>query len=301
MVTVYETDKKIPFNRELIKKIDLMINRIVQKNPKQDAVFEIEGGEGLGKTTMSCAIGYYVAYKTSKQFSHKNVFPDIKKALDFAKSTEGQIIIFDEPAKGLLRSQWRNKLQENLIELLMLSRKKRHFIIFNFVKFYKFNEYIVVDRCLGMCHLYERRDRKGYAFAYIPRDSLENLYNDAIKKHKRNYFKYCIFTGEFADVLNPEKQYNILDSFDIKAYEKEKDRVIRTIGEKDEPTSNPDRIELLKLKKVIGSIEVSIKKPIRTKEELAKRLGISRDTLYKWMNIIHNQEEIIDGNEAVEM
>jgi hypothetical protein len=36
-----------------------------------------------------------------------------------------------------------------------------------------------------------------------------------LSKHKRNYFKYSIFTGEFPDVLNPEKSYNILDIFDI--------------------------------------------------------------------------------------
>lgn len=231
MVTVYETDKKIPFNREFIRKMDLMIERITQKNPKLDAVFQNEGGEGLGKTTFSVAQGYYISYKTGIPFSEKNVFLDIKKAIDFAKDTEKQIIVFDEPAKGVLKMQWRTQLQQNLIELLMLSRKKRHFMIFNFVKFYKFNEYIVVDRCLGMAHLYERRDRKGYAFAYIPRSRLEDLYNDAIKKHQRNYFKHSVFTGEFPDVLNPDKKYNLLDKFDFKSYDKEKDRVISSIGD----------------------------------------------------------------------
>lgn len=279
MVTVYETDKKIPFNKGFIQKTDLMIERITQKNPKLDAVFQFEGGEGLGKTSFSVAQGYYISYKTGIPFSEKNVFLDLKKAIDFAKSTEKQIIIFDEPAKGVLKMQWRSQIQQDLIELLMLSRKKRHFLIFNFVKFYKFNEYIVVDRCLGMSHLYERKDKKGYAFAYIPRGNLENLYNDAIKKHQRNYFKYCIFTGEFPDVLNPEKKYNILDKFDYEAYDKEKDRVISSIGRKEEdevPDERTIKIQLFKqMRKNLPKLSI---------KELSESFGVSTRTGSRWLN-----------------
>jgi hypothetical protein len=287
MVTIYCTDKKIPFNKAFIEKADLMIKRITQKNPKLDAVFQFEGGEGLGKTTFSAALGYYVSSKTGRNFSDKNMFVDIKKATDFAKNTKEEIIIFDEPAKGVLKAQWRNQLQQNLLELLMLSRKRRHFIIFNFVKFYKFNEYIVVDRCLGMAHLYERRDKNGYAFAYIPRGSLEDLYNDAIKKHKRNYFRYSIFTGEFPDILNPEKAYNILDIFDINSYEERKDKAISTIGDPIEPKTNFDRKALRKLKKEIGMLTF----PIKTKTHLAEKLGLTRETLWGWGKINDEEDE----------
>jgi hypothetical protein len=279
MVTVYETDKKIPFNREFIRKMDLMIERITQKNPKLDAVFQNEGGEGLGKTTFSVAQGYYISYKTGIPFSEKNVFLDIKKAIDFAKDTEKQIIIFDEPAKGVLKMQWRTQLQQNLIELLMLSRKKRHFMIFNFVKFYKFNEYIVVDRCLGMAHLYERRDRKGYAFAYIPRSRLEDLYNDAVKKHQRNYFKHSVFTGEFPDVLNPDKKYNLLDKFDYEAYDKEKDRVISSIGEQ-----KPEE-KVIDERAIRVKIVQEMKKncPKLTFKQLSEMLGVGKTTIERYL------------------
>ena len=284
MVTVYETDKQIPFNREFIKKINLMIERITQKNPKQDAVFQFEGGEGLGKTSFSAVTGYYIVHKTGKTFSDKNMFFELKDAIDFAKNTEKQIVIFDEPAKGVLRAQWRNQLQQNLIELLMLSRKKRHFIIFNFVKFYKFNEYIVVDRCLGMAHLYERKDKRGYAFAYIPRGSLEDLYNDAIKKHQRNYFKYSIFTGEFPDVLNPDKKYNILDSFDVVKYETEKDKAISSIGEKaDKPLTERDiKITLCKRYRETH--------PEITIIELGELFGVGKSTISRWLQDNNDEE-----------
>lgn len=288
MVTVYETDKRIPFNKLFIEKLNLMIKRVMQKNPKLDAVFQNEGGEGIGKTSFSIAQGYYISWKTGKPFSEKNVFPDSKKAVEFARNTEGQIIIFDEPARGALKAQWRSKLQQDIIELLMIARKKRHFIIFNFVKFYKFNEYIVVDRCLGMAHLYEQRDGRKYAFAYIPRARLESLYNDAIKKHRRNYFKYSAFTGEFPDVLNPDRRYNILDKFDSQAYEKEKDRVISSIGEKPADIISPERKELLTLKSTIGLLKC----PIKTKEELAKELGFSYETLRKWSKLALTNENL---------
>lgn len=287
MVTVYATDKKIPFNKMFLQKLDLMIDRVTQKNPKLDAVFQNEGGEGLGKTSFSVAQYYYIAWKTKKKFTHKNVFFDVGKAIEYAQSTEGEIIVFDEPATAVLKVQWRNKIQQDLITLLMLARKKRHFIIFNFVKFYRFNEYIVVDRCLGMAHLYERKDRKGYAFAYIPRGNLESLYNDAIKKHYRNYFKYSIFTGEFPDVLNPEKKYNLLDLFDVEEYEKEKDKAILNIGKSPKKETSPERKDLLKLKKLVGSL----KPPIKTKTELAEKLGLDTKTLWAWGKIPDNDIE----------
>lgn len=286
MVTVYMTDRKIPFNKMFIEKADLMIERITQKNPKLDAVFQFEGGEGLGKTSFSVALYYYIAWKTKKKFTHKNVFFDVGKAIEYAQSTERQVIVFDEPATAVLKVQWRNKVQQDLITLLMLARMKRHFIIFNFVKFYKFNEYIVVDRCLGMAHLYERRDRKGYAFAYIPRGNLEDLYNDAIKKHRRNYFKYSVFTGEFPDVLNPERKYNLLDLFDIEEYEREKRKAISNIGKTPKKETSPERKYLLKLKKLVGSL----KPPIKTREELAEKLGMHRNTLNEWVKIVQDDD-----------
>ena len=232
MVTVYLTDKKIPFNREFIKKLDLMIERVTQKNPKLDAVFQNEGGEGLGKTTFSAAQGYYIAWKTGKSFSNKNLFFDLRKAIEFGKSTENQIIIFDEPAKGVLKAQWRNKLQQDLIELLMLSRKKRHFIIFNFVKFYKFNEYIVVDRSIGMIHCYSRKNVQSGRFRYIKRKNLEPLWRDYRFGKKRNYAKYTdpVTKGTFPDVLNPKYANNVLSEFNINKYESEKDQAISSIG-----------------------------------------------------------------------
>ena len=44
-----------PLENSLIEKLDLMIKRCVQKNPKKDAVLLNEGAEGEGKTSLSVA------------------------------------------------------------------------------------------------------------------------------------------------------------------------------------------------------------------------------------------------------
>jgi len=287
MPTIYVTDKRIPICKGFIEKIDLMIDRVERKNPKLDAIFQNEGLMGLGKTTLSCLEGYYIHYKTGRPFSEKNVFFDTKKAINFAKKTEKQIIIYDEPAFAGLKADWRNKLQKDLIILIMTARKKRHFTIFNFTRFYKFNEFIAVDAQLGMAHLYERRDILKPALAYIPRLYLESLYNDAVKKHQRSYFKYTLFTGEFGDVLNPDRKYNILDVFDMEAYEKEKDEAIMKIGIDEK---NIYKEELSKLKYKISQL----KPPINTKKELAKQLEINYRQLSRWSKLGEKEMETKD-------
>jgi len=276
MPTIYVTDKKIPICKAFIEKIDLMIDRVEKKNPKLDAIFQNEGMMGLGKTTLSCLEGYYVHYKTGRPFSEKNLFFDVKEAINFAKKSEKQIIIYDEPAFFGLKTDWRSKIQRDLMILIMTARKKRHFTIFNFARFYKFNEFIAVDAQLGMAHLYERRDKPGHpALAYIPRIYLESLYNDALKKHQRNYFKYTLFTGIFGDVLNPDKKYNILDVFNLEAYEKKKDEAIARIGV-DEKSKYKEELHKLKYK------ITQLKPPIKTKTELAKQLGINYNQFTRW-------------------
>ncbi|HEY0088234.1 MAG TPA: hypothetical protein VGB37_05285 [Candidatus Lokiarchaeia archaeon] len=275
MVTLRITDKKIPLDSSLVQKFDLLIDRITRKKPKSDSVITVEGAEGIGKTTMSILIAYYVHHITGKPFSDKNVFSETKEAIEFAQNTEEQIIIFDEPALDVLSAEWWKEVQKDLIKLLMLSRKKRHFMIFNITKFYKFPEYLVVDRASCMVHLYENQSQGRPYFAYIGKDFLENLYNDFRRKRERNYRKYSLFTSHFPDVLDPEMSYNILDHFNLEEYEKRKDKAILSIGKK---FKNPDK----ELKRKLANIKIERGKPIMSQKELAKRLGIPLSTIKSW-------------------
>lgn len=272
MGSIEVTDKKIPLDEALYNKIKLMILRCTQPKPKLDNVVTVEGGEGTGKTTMASLIGYIVHDETGRPFSEANVFADIQEGVDFAQNTEEQIIIFDEPALEALSSEWWKEAQRNMVKLLMLARKKRHFIIFNITKFYKFSEYIVVDRAVGMIHIYNDPVTNQPRWTYIPKKYLELLANDYRTKKQRNYKKYTILHGTFPDVLDPSKPYNILDHFNTEIYDKRKDKAIQSIGKKAESDAHA-----LKLK--IGSLTY----PVRSMSDMANKLKISKSTIHAWV------------------
>ena len=62
-------------DKDLIHKFDLMAERCTGKN-KFDNLIIVDGDEGYGKTTFSVAAAYYLAQKTGRSFSNKNVFFD---------------------------------------------------------------------------------------------------------------------------------------------------------------------------------------------------------------------------------
>jgi len=285
MGTVLVGKKQIPVDEALYNKIKFMVDRCIQPKPKRDALLNNEGEEGIGKTTLSCLEGYIVHTLTGRPFSEKNVFFDVAKAIRFAQNTEGQIIIFDEPASDVLSMEWWKETQKNLIKLLMMARKKRHFFIFNITKFWKFNEYIIVDRALGMVHLYVRNNEISPRFVFIRKKKLQSLYNDFRSKKMRNYYKYYSFRGTFPDILEPQYKNNILDMFNVDVYEKEKDKAIMDIGLK--ANKDKGKKEAKKFRWMIGQL----KPPIKTITELRQQLGIGGTTLLEWQHIKREEWE----------
>lgn len=290
---------------KLVKKFDIMIARILSEHPKRDAVFIVEGSEGEGKTNSSLALAYYVHTKTKYPI---NLFFRLEPLLNFAKSTEKQIIIWDEPALDSLSTDWYKKTNKDLIRLLMAVRKKRHFFFFNFTKFYKFNEYISVDRSLGMIHLYSRKEIQAGHFVYIRKRSLEPLMRAYKTSKKRLYKKYTAFRGSFPEVL--EKH---LDKMDVTIegkphstfadYDKLKDDSIMSIGELDEKSKDQLKYkqqlkkkdqEILKLKRAILLVEPSPSK-------LSQIINIPTRTIWDWSNQIKRIESdsIMDKKDEI--
>ncbi|KYK20688.1 hypothetical protein AYK24_09865 [Thermoplasmatales archaeon SG8-52-4] len=268
-------------DKNLLKKIDLMIERCITDKSKKDSLLLIEGGEGEGKTTFSIAIGYYVSEKTGRPFSHKNIFFDAEKMIDFAKKTENQIIIWDEPALQGLSTDWASRIVKNLTRLLMTARKKRHFFIFNMTKFFKFNEYIVVDRACGMIHVYSRKNVESGRFRYIKKANLQPLWRDYRYSKKRNYVKYSAphILGNFPDILSPNYPNNVLSEFNVDAYEKKKDEGIESIGSKEERLT-PLQIEKKVHLKVVRN---SKKKGFKLKQkELAQLLDVNVSSIKRY-------------------
>jgi len=281
--------------KPLINKLNIMIKRCEQQNPKQDAVIIVEGSEGEGKTTLASLIGYYAKYKTGRTI---NIFFRLENLINFSKNTESQIIIWDEPALDALSTDSLNKINKNLIRLLMAVRKKRHFFIFNFTKFYKFSEYIVVDRSLGLIHVYSRKEVQMGHYVYIRRRNLERLYNSWRNSKKRLYKVLCRkrfggHTGTFRDIFDN----GLFDKMDItvngvphsttKTYDLEKDKAISSIGEEEKKKVDKKDVELTNIKIILSKLTL----PINFKEELAKQLGISSRTLERWKYLVEKDKK----------
>ncbi|KKL18056.1 hypothetical protein LCGC14_2479340 [marine sediment metagenome] len=259
----------------LAQKLDLMIDRMGNKR-KSDNLLLVEGDEGLGKTNMAVIVGDHISKITGRSFSNKNIFFDADKMFEFAKSTEKQIIVWDEPALSGLSTDWHNKTQKNLIKLLMMVRKKRHFMIFCFTKFFKFNEYIVVDRAIGMIHMYSSDGLNVGRWAYFKNQSKEALYNYWRTTRRRAYKKFYDFRGKVS--------WKLPKIIDEKAYEKEKDKAILSIGgDKSETLDNREN-KLFFVKKFV---KVWIEKQIKIKgKDLSELFEIHNNTISNYKSQI---------------
>lgn len=285
---------KYPLEKNLVTKIDLMVERCTTKKAKKDAVLLIEGSEGEGKTGLSVAVGYYVAEKMKREFTSKNLFFNVEKMIEFAQSTKNQIIIWDEPALQALSSDSNKTIVRDLTRLLMMFRKKRHFFMINMTKFYKFNEYIVVDRSIGMIHVYSRDNIEPGRFVYIRMRNLERLYHDWRFKKQRNHFKYAerFIRGTFPDVLNPKYKNNVLSEFDIKDYEKRKDDAIKSIGKKGVSSTSITEEKYIWLKYAIATMKGI------TQGAKGEHIGVKLNTISKWKKLNRTFPKVIEEFET---
>jgi hypothetical protein len=279
-------DVTMPYSIEtrLTKKLDIMIDRCEQKHPKKDAVLIIEGAEGEGKTNTSLACGYYITKHTGRTMY---IFFDLLALINFAKSNFDKVIIWDEPALDALKTDWYRNTNSNLMRLLMMARKNRHFFLFNFTKFYKFSEYIVVDRALGLVHMYSRNEIEPGRFVYIRKRNLEHLYLGWTRSKKRLYKKYSSFRGKFPDV---EKYFDEMDITVVgidgifyehasyNTYEIEKDKAIKSIGTTKPKEKDKYQEDLYALQAKLSKL----KYPIKNGVELAAQLEVTRRIVGYW-------------------
>ena len=261
------TDKYIPMHERLLEKLDLMATRVVKH--KFDCLLILDGDEGMGKSNLASAIAYYWAWKTKRNFSNKNVFFKIEDMLEFAKSTERQVIWWDEAALGGLTSQGFNQLQIQLLQVLMTARKKQNFYIFVIPKYYRLKRNII-DRSMGLVHVYSRDQITRGRFAYYNKDKLEKMFDYWKKTNDKGYKKFLNFHGEFKATLPLV--------IDEKEYDRKKDEAIMSIGveTKESKFVTNLREENKKIKYIYSTT------PGLTRQELADRMGVSLTCIKTW-------------------
>ncbi len=266
------TDLKYHMDDNLIKKYDIMANRCTGKS-KFDNVILVDGDEGYGKTTFAVASAYYLAWKTGRKFDINNVFFDPDKFIKFASQTKEQVIVFDEAVLVGMASNWQDALQKKLIKLLMVARKKRHIYFFNIPKFFRLNEYFVVDRSIALIHVYAKKETQLGRFAYFKKRNKNMLYEEIRRSKKRAYNKYYNFHGTFPNALD-----KIIDE-DV--YDAMKDVAIEGVASVSEKLTQKDKFQL-KLKYRISQLP---KKLGITKTELNNLLGINHSSMLEWSKL----------------
>ena len=266
---VLVTDKEYFMEKKLKEKLDLMIKRMTGKH-QQDNLILIDGDEGIGKTNMAAAICGYVSSVTNRPLTIDNIFFDLDKLIDFTIKTKEQIIWWDEGALGGLASDWWNKNQKKFMKLLMVARKRRHFFVICIPKFFKLNEYFVVDRSIALIHVYARKNIHLGRFVYFNKTQKEYLFYDWKRSRKRNYKKFYSFHGSFVVVLG-----KIIDE---EEYDKKKDEAILSIDNVEERIDKKTIIKEARQKAIKKILE---RQPKITQKELAEIFEVATKTIQR--------------------
>jgi len=266
---VLVTNKQYYLDPRLKDKLDLMIKRM---EVGKDNLVLVDGDEGDGKTNMSMGVGYYIAHTCNRAFGLENIFFDLDKLIDFAIKTKEQVIIWDEGALGGLASEWWNKNQKKFIKLLMIARKRQHFWIVNIPKFFKLNEYFVIDRSIGLIHVYMRGGIEHGRFVYFNQTQKEKLWEDWKKTHIRSYKKWWSFHGTFVMFLEKKKFEEIISDAE---YNKKKDEAILSIAKEEKEKVNEVDIEM---RKQYIKLYMTLH-PGASRNTMSKETGISLDVI----------------------
>lgn len=263
-------------------KLDLMCERVTKKSPRLDACMENAGYEGSGKTNGSIIEAAYIQQKTGRPVS---LFFKTSSCLKFAQMTREQIIILDEPAFETLSTDAMTAVSRDFLRLITTMREKRHFLIVNFAKFWKFPDWFVIDRPLAMVYFYLRKGQK-FRFNYIRHKKLPLLWREHQKTKKAIYGKLKSFGGSFPYVM--EKIWKDLDiriedkeHTDFSDYMEIRDKTIQHIGEA-KVTNKREQIAMQKLKELRGRISVLPTKINISSNELAHYLGTEITRLSEW-------------------
>ena len=278
------TDKEYYMERKLVDKLDLLCERCTLPN-KSDNLLLFDGDEGSGKSNTSIEVAYYMAWKTGRKFDVDDVYFDIETLINEAikEDSYDRIFLWDEAALKGLASDWQNQWQKKLVKMLMVARKRRHIYIFNIPKFFKLNEYLVLDRSIGLIHTYFAKGTKPGYYVYYNKAKKEYLYNQYRKTKKRAYKNFFSFRGR-STLYNLPKIINELN------YEDKKDEAIMSLDKGTDLGSTRKAYLMGMLDRIYrADIEKGNK---QTQLYYAELLGISKNTISRYLiELKHNSLE----------
>jgi len=268
------TDKKYHIDGYMKERLDFFIER---GKKGWDNLLLVDGDEGDGKSTAAIGWAYYVAHTKGVPFSAKNVFFDIDEMSKYAARTSNQVIVWDEAALGGMGQDWQGRTQKKLIKILMIARKKGHFWIFVIPKVRRLKDYFVLERAVGLAHVYTPDGLTRGSFSFYKRENMRKLYIGSYKTRMPNYKYYASFIGKYV-----EKGFVI----DRQKYEAKKDKaIIETASDIGEEKEDKNYIKLQELKRNIALNENF------TDKQKADLCGCAERTINYWKKIEHSPAE----------
>lgn len=251
----------------LIVQLDEAIAKRVNDR-EQDCLIIMDGREGSGKTNAAVCMAKHIANLTGRKFDVGNIYFELEKLMKDAGNSKEQIYIWDEATLGGLAADWKNDMQVKLVSLLMICRKKRHVFIFNIPRFFRLTSKII-ERALGLLHMYENDREEPGNFMWIGSESLEDMYYEWRKKQIANYVSYKKFFGKFA--------YHIKNIIDYETYDAAKDKAIKDLVDK----ANFKKVSMAQKRLDILRVRMTnyFKRQGKTEDEIAELMGVHSNTV----------------------
>lgn len=207
------TDRELLISNTLIQNLYFELKRV---DANFDSCILVTGREGTAKTTLSCALSYFMGYDYEKKKSNFSLdwivftLDQIEEAVN--KAEIGQTILIDEFVLTALATDALTSMQKRLVKMFVLNRYKRLKYILVIPYIWMLGSYFATDRTSCMIHCYSPNNLDRGYFKFYSYPNKAHLYNTGKKIHTYKQsppdFEGRFLVTSIADVGIDETAYN---------------------------------------------------------------------------------------------
>lgn len=253
-----------------------VIQIFAKKHKKNnDNLLIISGDTGTGKSNLAALVCAYYSFLTGIEYNNKRVF---FKSQDFIKEAiiaYDKIFHYDESLFTAMATDWQTKEQRELIKMLWLCRKRRHFYVFCIPDYFKLKDSIKEEKCNGLIYTKLKNNTPG-SFEYFRKRKRQKLIEFYYKRKQKKYTMFRSFRGTFAK--------NLPRVLDEKIYDEDKDKAIGSLlnvpDKKEVFTRTQINFNAFKKKVALLPKELGM-----NQQDFAKIFGVTPKALIDWKHL----------------